>query len=67
MKNLIPSPMIQKQCVQCNKELTFFQRVTGELYCDDLCHQQRSQEAVARAKQEYSDIPTARRALASSW
>jgi hypothetical protein len=58
MKKLILKPIIQKLCLQCKQELNFFKLLRGELYCNDLCHQQRSREAVARAKQGYMEIPS---------
>jgi hypothetical protein len=54
MKTLI---LTQKLCWQCKQELNFFKRLRGELYCDDHCRQQRSKEAVARARQDYTEIP----------
>jgi hypothetical protein len=36
--------------VQCEQELSFFERLRGELYCSDVCHQQKSREAIARVK-----------------
>jgi len=50
MKTLILKPIIQRLCLQCKQELNFFRLLRGELYCNDLCHQQRSRAAVARAK-----------------
>ncbi len=58
MKTLILKPMIQRLCLQCKQELNFFRLLKGELYCNDLCHQQRSMAAVARAKQGYTEIPS---------
>ena len=40
----------QKLCVQCEQELSLFERLRGELYCSDVCHQQKSREAIARVK-----------------
>ena len=47
MENLIVK---QKLCVQCEQELSFFKRLRGELYCSDVCHQQKSRDAIARVK-----------------
>lgn len=58
MKTLILKPIVQKLCLQCKQELTFFKLLRGELYCSDHCHQQRSTAAVARAKQAYTEIPS---------
>jgi predicted amidophosphoribosyltransferase len=47
MKDLIDT---QKLCVQCEQELSFFRQLRGDLYCNDLCRQQKSREAIARVK-----------------
>lgn len=47
MKTLI---VTQKLCVHCVRRLSFFKQLRGEIYCSDLCHQQKSEEALARVK-----------------
>jgi len=49
MKKLI---LIKKLCLHCEQELNLFRQLRGELYCNDLCHQQKSKEAIARVKAE---------------
>jgi hypothetical protein len=57
------SMVAQKCCVQCELELNLFQRLKGDVYCSDLCHQQKSKDAIARVKAGFPGDPqTAARA-----
>ena len=47
MKSII---LKKRLCLQCEQELTILRRLRGEQFCDDVCHQQNSREAIARVK-----------------